>query len=142
MPRAKKTLSGGQGQAIQATKGQTYGEGVAQKELQQTMPAPQLKQSQAMPNPSMQNSETQPQQRQQPEQPQVPITEMLKGMGGSLLAPDDKPNVPITDGLVAGPGRGPEALQRPVNKTGNLMRQLALQTGDSIFAQLAQKAGF
>ena len=41
MPRAKKTLAGGQGQASQVIKGQTYGEGVQQQALQAVMPAPQ-----------------------------------------------------------------------------------------------------
>jgi hypothetical protein len=141
MPRAKKTMTGEQGQAAQQFKGQTYGEGVQQKELQQTMPSPQLKQNTPMPTPQTQEPISQT-STPQPQQAQVPVTEMLKGMGGSLLAPDDNPALPITDGLASGAGRGPEAMQRPINKTGILMRQLALQTGDSIFAQLAQKAGF
>lgn len=141
MPRAKKTIAGGQGQAAEPFKGQTYGEGVQQQQLQQTMPTPQLKTNTAPTTPS-QEPQVNATPSAQPQQPQVPVTEMLKGMGGSLFAPDDKPNVPITDGLPSGAGRGPEALQRPINKTGILMRQLALQTGDNIFAQLAQKAGF
>ena len=58
MPRAKKTLAGGQGQPVQSISGQTYGEGVQQEQLQKTMPAPQLVNSQPQPTaPSPQQQE-------------------------------------------------------------------------------------
>ena len=41
MPRKRKTLSGDAAQEIKSVPGQRYGEGVAQQQMQQAMPAPQ-----------------------------------------------------------------------------------------------------
>lgn len=142
MPRAKKTAQGSPGQPVQAFAGQTYGEGERQEELQRSMPAPNVEEVSApRPTPvqSQEVSETgQPQQRSRTSF--TDVTAALQGMGGILRAPDDKPTVPITDGLPTGPGRGPEALQRST-QLGNTLRRLAMQTNDPIFAELASKIG-
>jgi hypothetical protein len=135
MPRAKKTLAGTQGQPAQPITGQTYGEAKTQQMLQRTMPAPAAPQLKATTAPAQTQTQPQPTTRT----PQD-IVAMLQGQGGVLSAPDDKPNVPITDGLETGPGRGPEAFstRSPLKST---IESLAMQTGDPIFYQLAAKLG-
>lgn len=142
MPRAKKTAQGSPGQPVQAFAGQTYGEGARQEELQRSMPAPNVEETPIARMPVAQQQEVpedaQPQQR--PRASFSDVTAALQGMGGILRAPDDKPTVPITDGLATGPGRGPEALQRST-QLGNTLRRLAMQTNDPVFAELASKIG-
>lgn len=143
MPRAKKTAEGSPGQMVQAVAGQTYGEGRRQEELQRAMPTPNVQQQSQV---ARATTAAQPAQ-QTPAEPQPrprasfdEITAALQGMGGMLRAPDDKPALPITDGLPGGPGRGPEALQRST-QLGNTLRRLALQTNEPIFFELASKIG-
>lgn len=142
MPRAKKTAQGSPGQPVEAFTGQTYGEGARQEELQRSMPAPNVEQASAPRPPSTQPQAVSEsaQSQQRPRASFADVTAALQGMGGILRAPDDKPTVPITDGLSTGPGRGPEALQRST-QLGNTLRRLAMQTNDPIFAELASKIG-
>lgn len=141
MPRARKTMAGGQGQPAVAFTGQTYGEGKKQEELQRAMPAPKVEQSTA-PSRSPEpvdvpvEDEMPARQRMSPEQ----AMQFISGQGGLLTAPDDKPNVPVTDGLPTGPGRGTEAL-RGTSQMGNILRRLGMQTGDPTFMQIAAKIG-
>ena len=147
MPRAKKTLAGGQGQASQVIKGQTYGEGVQQQALQATMPAPQVNTGVRVPTaqasaPSAPPSE--PAQDQGGTQTQKPdlaaLLQQLKGVGGQLNAPDDQPNKPFNIGLPGGPGNDMGNPVKPyVNRMGQIMRDLSARTGDPIFANLAAK---
>lgn len=134
MPRAKKTLAGTPGQKVEAIKGQTYGEGVQQERLQNAMPAPNAPQIQASAQPA------------EPAQPRPQISfqdamNQVSGMGGILRAPDDRPSIPVTDGLASGPGRGPEALMGS-SALGNTLRRLAVQTGDPVFNELISKVNF
>ena len=150
MPRAKKTLAGGQGQASQVIKGQTYGEGVQQQALQATMPAPQANTGVRVPTaqlstqtqqsaPNVVTGSTSTQQSQGPDM--GALMAQLKGMGGLLRAPDDQPNTPFTSGLPSGPQTNSMTSTMPfINRTGQLMRDLSAQTGDPIFANLAAKA--
>jgi hypothetical protein len=147
VPRAKKTLAGGQGQASQVIKGQTYGEGVQQQALQAVMPAPQantgVRVSTAQPSaPSAPQSE--PMQDQGDTQGQKPdlaaLLQQLKGVGGQLNAPDDQPNKPFNMGLSGGPGNDIGIPAKPyINRMGQIMRDLSARTGDPIFANLAAK---
>lgn len=135
-------MSGAPGQAVQAIQGQTYGDAARQEALQKTMPAP---------NAGVQATEP-PTAGPAPEQPQTPeapaprlslqdAMQRISGRGGLLTAPDDNPALPVTDGLMSGPGRGPEAMM--ANSTlGNTLRRLANQTGDPIFRELANKVRF
>lgn len=147
MPRAKKTLSGTTGQKVEPIKGQTYGEGVRQKELQQAMPAPNA-QSQNVLAPTAPQSQPTPQPQAQTDVPAQPVAqaqpmdinvlrERLAGVGGQLTRPDDQPNVPFNKNLdnpMASPGK-------PfVNRTGQIMRDLSARTGDPLFAELAARA--
>lgn len=146
MPRAKKTLAGGQGQASQVIKGQTYGEGVQQQALQATMPAPQANTGVTVPR--AQPSQEQPAVESAPDtagvQQQKPdlaaLLQQLKGVGGQLNAPDDQPDKPFNYGLEGGPGSNIGNPMKPyVNRTGQIMRELSARTGDPIFANLAAK---
>jgi hypothetical protein len=138
MPRAKKTMSGNNPQKIQAVQGQTYGEGVRQENLQKTLPAPQS------PEISAPTAEAtgQPQQEMPAPRPQSfeQIAAQVRGAGNLLRQPDDRPDLPVTDGIATGPGRGPETLGRST-QLGNTLRRLALQTNDPIFTELATKVG-
>lgn len=140
MPRAKKTMSGETPQKIQAVTGQTYGEGVQQEALQKAMPTPQVNSPTATPPSVSQTAEQE--SGQQTRQPmsfdQVAAT--VRGAGGLLTQPDDRPSLPVTDGIASGPGRGPETLGRS-SQLGNTLRKLALQTNDPVFVELATKVG-
>ncbi len=147
MPRAKKTLAGGQGQASQVIKGQTYGEGVQQQALQAVMPAPQANTGVRVPTtqPAAQSApQSAPMQDQGDVQAQKPdlaaLLQTLKGAGGQLTAPDDQPDQPFNYGLSGGPGSDIGNPMKPyVNRTGQIMRELSARTGDPIFANLAAK---
>ena len=147
MPRAKKTLAGGQGQASQVIKGQTYGEGVQQQALQATMPAPQANTGVRVPTAQPSASSTpqsEPMQDQGGTQAQKPdlaaLLQQLKGAGGQLTAPDDQPDVPFNYGMSGGPGPDIGNPMKPyVNRTGQIMRELSARTGDPIFANLAAR---
>ena len=146
MPRAKKTAMGAPAQKIEAITGQTYGDAKQQEMLQKAMPAPNQ-----MAAPSPTRPQTSPQQQQPQEVSQAPTArprlslaeamQRISGSGGLLTAPDDNPDLPVTDGLPSGPGRGPEALTYG-STLGNTLRMLANQTGDPIFTELASRARF
>lgn len=139
MPRAKKTNIGAPAQKIEPIKGQTYGDGVRQESLQKAMPAPNM---QAMQAPAVATAAPTAPQQPTPRMSEQDMMNKIRSVGGILSAPDDRPDLPITDGLSTGPGRGPEALTQIPNRTGQFFRQLSVQTGDPIFAELARKAGF
>lgn len=138
MPRAKKTMSGNNPQKIEAIQGQTYGEGVRQENLQKVLPAPQSPEVTASSGeaPSQTPAEAPAARPQSFEQ----IAQQVRGAGNLLRQPDDRPDLPVTDGIASGPGRGPETLGRST-QLGNTLRRLALQTNDPIFTELATKAG-
>ena len=137
MPRAKKTASGAPAQKIEAIKGQTYGEGVVQERLQQTMPAPnkvaqmpQVSQgSQPAPQVETPSENIAPQQQMNFND----LKNSLQGQGGVLFAPDDQPDVPFN--------QMPTQEQRS-NKLGSMMRDLSKKTGDPIYQYLADRSGF
>lgn len=148
MPRAKKTMSGAPGQGVQAIQGQTYGEGVAQERLQKAMPAPNISETRATPQTistpettSATTSSRSPQQ-QRPRMGIEDIQKLVAGLGGTLTAPDDRPNVPFTTGLQNGPS---PSISLPTStrnfKTVETFRQLTVSTGDPIFSELASKMG-
>lgn len=147
MPRAKKTLAGGQGQASQVIKGQTYGEGVQQQALQAVMPAPQANTGVTVPTTqpaaqsAPQSTSMQDQGGVQAQKPDLAsLLQTLKGAGGQLTAPDDQPDQPFNYGLSGGPGSDIGNPMKPyVNRTGQIMRELSARTGDPIFANLAAK---
>lgn len=141
MPRAKKTLTGGTGQAAQPFTGQTYGEGVRQQALQEAMPAPKVSAPSApapteAPQPAEQPVDTAVAPR--PRMDMAALREQLAGVGGVLTRPDDQPDVPFNRNL-DNPMVG--ATKPYVNKTGQIMRDLSMRTGDPLFAELAARAG-
>ena len=135
MPRAKKTLSNQPAQKVEAIKGQTYGEGLVQKQLQQSLPAPNM----AANTPTVSSGGAAPAQVDVPQdnaQAKPPmdlaaLKSQLQGQGGVLFAPDDQPNVPFNT--------QPTMPERN-NKLGAIMRELSAKTGDSIYAYLADKS--
>jgi hypothetical protein len=148
VPRAKKTLAGGQGQASQVIKGQTYGEGVQQQALQAVMPAPQantgvrVSATQSTAPSAPQGAPMQDQGGVQAQKPDLAaLLQQLKGVGGQLNAPDDQPDRPFNTGLPGGVGNEIGNPMRPyVNRTAQIMRDLSARTGDPIFANLAARA--
>lgn len=146
MPRAKKTMSGAPGQGVQAIQGQTYGEGVAQERLQQAMPAPNGEVPMATSRPATPNDPPPTPQAPQTERPRMSIDDvqkMVSGLGGTLTAPDDQPNVPFTQGLTSSPGI-PNSFSPATNRhrSKQMMYRLSEITGDPIFADLAEKSGY
>ena len=143
MPRAKKTMGGAPGQKVEAFVGQTYGDAKRQEQLQQSMPAPSQPTTQSAGQPPQSAEAAQPTESPSP-RPRMSLADAISsvaGMGGLLSAPDDNPNIPVTDGLVTGPGRGPEAL-RTGSTLQNTLRSLAMQTGDPVFNELLMRARF
>lgn len=140
MPRAKKTIGGAPGQPVQAVAGQTYGEGVRQEALQKTMPMPNQTNTAIPPRPpvAQQDNEATAQTQQAPTQD---VMAQIAGMGGILRAPDENPNIPVTDGLTTGPGRGPDALMGG-SQMEQMLRRLALQTNDPVFYEILSKVGY
>lgn len=136
MPRARKTMSGEPAQKVAPITGQTYGDAKQQEMLQETMPAPKVGAAQIA---ATSGEAPAPNEPQAP-RPPVDIAAAIRGVGGLLSQPDDRPTTPVTDGLSSGPGRGPEALTRNT-QMGNTLRRLALQTNDPIFYELASKIG-
>lgn len=148
MPRARKTQSGAKAQPVQAIRGQEYGKGVVQERMQRAMPAPNQTAA-----PVRTVVETAPQRNEPatqtptdntPPQRQVDfgqLTEQLRGAGGLLRRPDDRPDVPFNATL-----NNPDAAARlglvpPSSRTGQIMRDLSARTGDPVFADLAARAG-
>lgn len=145
MPRNRKTLSGAKPLATPAVKGQQYGSGVAQTALAQAMPTP--RQAPILPSaaPAAKRPTAPPAPMPQPSQPTPDLNAIAGGLRGQvdLFGPDtSRPNEPVTHGLRAGPGGGPEVLtgmaQSPL---GDTLMKLAMLTGDPTFQRLAQDNG-
>lgn len=133
-------MGGVPGQAVQAIQGQTYGNAVRQEALQKTMPSPNQQAAIPTPRPvATQSDQTPPVENQPAAAPDV--MSQIAGMGGILRAADDDPNIPITDGLSTGPGRGPQALMGG-SQMEQMLRRLALQTNDPVFYDIMAKVGF
>lgn len=141
MPRAKKTMGGMDAQPVKAISGQTYGEGVAQEGLQRTMPAPNTGSPIPPASTTTQEPTTTQASEPAPRRSLADVMSQISGTGGLLRQPDANPNVPVTEGLASGPGRGPDfrSGNNPLNRT---LRRLARETGDPVFDELASRAGF
>ena len=146
MPRkAKSTMSGAPGQAVGPVAGQQYGAGVEQMALQQAMPAPDARAAQPQPDPAM---TAEPAMAPAPPSDAERFMQALSAAKsatpdtGLLARPTDRPNEPGTHGLAVGQGAGPEALtMRRGTPAGDTLRRLTEQTGDALFARLADRAG-
>jgi len=145
MPRAKKTASGVPGQKVQAITGQEYGKGKQQEALQRTMPAPnQVAVTPPAPTRVQPNPEPTPQAAAPQSRPQMDfgqLTEQLRGAGGILRQPDDRPDVPFNATLNDPSAAARLGLASPKSRTGQIMRDLSDRTGDPVFADLAARAG-
>jgi|DEB0MinimDraft_3_1074331.scaffolds.fasta_scaffold03878_3 hypothetical protein len=112
MPRGKKTQSGAPAQKVESVTGQRYGEGQAQTQMQEAMPAPNA-QSATQSTMAPSNAPA-PQRLQQPASavPQQPVDvgQFLQGLPKNLLGqPDQRP---VTSGLPFGPGNNTMAQMR------------------------------
>lgn len=144
MPRTRKTPTGAPAQPVQAIPGQQYGRGVQQEAMQRAMPTPSVPPTQAP-----QGSAVEPQAAGEPaqvpsRQPVDPaqIAELLRGVGGLLKRPDDRPEISFAKTLDNPEAAFQAGVMPTVNRTGEIMRDLTRRTGDSTFADLAAKAGF
>ncbi len=138
MPRGpRRTASGAAAQKIKSVEGQRYGEGVAQQDMQQAMPAPDFL------------HRTLPPTADSPSPAPASVDGLMAAAaavsasgGGLLTQPSARPNEPVTAGLPIGPGAGPEALPRfGGSPGGRFLRELAAATGNDYFAQLADRTG-
>jgi hypothetical protein len=153
VPRKRQTQAGMPAQPVSPVAGQMYGAGVEQAALQQAMPSPQLQQGASLPatNPHAMQAPAASAPAPQGEPPPVAAdqfaqliarAQQLKGQGGLLTAPTNRPNEPVTAGLTRGLGPGPEALGAMTgNPTGATLRKLSQLRGDPYFAELADRAG-
>ena len=138
MPRKRKTISGDDAQNISSVPGQRYGEGVAQQQMQQAMPAPDR--SAGPPTASAPGAvETIPPQAAPP----VDVQQYLAQHNPNLLSGTQLPDQPVTAGLPTGPGPGPEVLgtlkaSTPLRR---YLEELTAQSGDPTFRRLAERAG-
>lgn len=140
MPRGKRkyTQSGAPAQKIESVEGQRYGEGVAQQQLQQTLPAPDYGNAPAPPAPAAAMPPAGPAQLDP-----AALQAMLAGAPIGMLAGTQAPGEPVTAGLSRGPGGGPELLgtfnaQTPMSR---MLRELSRRTGDDEWRKLAERAG-
>lgn len=136
MPRTRKTQTGKPAMPVTTVQGQPYGEGVAQRQMQQAMPAPQQRQTppvDAAPTPVV--AATRP-----PVDPRAAAA-ALRDRVGVFGPATNRPAEPVTSGLTTGPGPGPEALvgnrRSPLGET---MRMVARQSGNDFLARLADQA--
>lgn len=109
MPRAKKTQSGDRAQKIESVAGQRYGEGVAQQQMQQAMPAPNRVAT--PPTNALPIQAIQP--RSKPAMQDV--AQMLAALPSNTMRRPTTNERPVTHGLPTGPGAGPEVLQPFMN---------------------------
>lgn len=139
MPRARKTQSGAPAMSTAQVPGQQYGAQVAQKQLQNAMPAPKDQTAKVVAKAAQQTPQ-QPQQQPRPNDP-MQLAAALRDRVGLLNRPTGRPDEPVTAGLSRGQGPGPEILgvqQR--SPLGELMRMIARQSGDGYLAQLADRS--
>jgi hypothetical protein len=144
MPRGKKrtTQSGADAQSVSSVPGQRYGEGVEQQQLQQNMPAPDLAAAGpggndiVMPQPG-------PPVTPAPQGDPAQMMDYLKSNNPSLFSGTQMPDVPVTDGLLGGAGRGPEALvqARAVTPVARYLINLSEESGNVKWKRLAERAG-
>lgn len=150
MPRKRKTQTGMAAQPIQAVPGTGYGQGIKQEMLARQMPAPNVRAGAVAPQSAPMRPQASPVAAPAPQPivqaaPQRPdlmaIAQQLRGQGGLLERPTQRPNEPVTAGLNMGPGPGREALAQPYGSPlADMMMQLARATGDPYFTDLAQRS--
>lgn len=106
MPRKRKTLSGDDAQQIESVPGQRYGEGVAQQQMQQAMPAPQKA---IVPMPSRIPAER-PQAQVNVPQASMSVQDLLANIPRGTLRQQGVAGNTLTNGISIGPGTGPAPL--------------------------------
>lgn len=139
MPRKRKTMSGDDAQNISSVPGQRYGEGVAQQQMQQAMPAPDRSGAPAGAAAPPGAVEAIPPQAAPP----VDVQQYLAQHNPNLLSGTKLPDQPVTAGLPTGPGPGPEVLNMLKASTPlrRYLEELTAQSGDPTFRRLAERAG-
>lgn len=147
MPRGpRKTASGVPAQTGPGVAGQTYGQGVEQQALEAVMPTPNnaaAPDAAAAPPPPVEAAAAPASQQTDPSDryaAALAAAADIRSQTGALNRPTDRPMEPITAGMSLGPGAGPDSLRRPPSRTGSLLRELSLRTGDPRWAEMAQKA--
>lgn len=143
MPRKPKTPAGRRAQGVEAISGQMYGRGVEQEQLQRAMPAPnaQAEQQSMMRQAAAQGGGV-PVPQAQPSFDQILSAAQGAGRGAGLLTTEtQRPDEPLTAGLLIGRGPGPEALmfRPPVAPGTRFLTRLTELTGDPYFARLAER---
>jgi len=139
MPRKRKTMSGDPAQKIGSVPGQRYGEGAAQQQMQQSMPAPNRVTGQVAASPVG----PPPEAAGEVAPPAMDVQAYLSQHNPNLLAGTQNPDQPITAGLPTGPGPGPEALGmlKATTPLRRYLEELSAQSGDPTFRRLAERAG-
>lgn len=121
-------------QPVQVPTGRPYGARQELEQAQQAVPVP------AMPGPPTQAPPAVAPSGQERLAAALMAAQQMGSIGGALTGPTRRPYEPVTAGLVAGPGPGPEALG-PSASVGSAMRALADETGDADLEYLAELVG-
>lgn len=143
MPRKRKTMSGADAQNIPSTAGVRYGEGDDMQELQQGLPSPNTAGTVGAGGtvPAPQAPQGEPVLPGQPPDPALVQQFLSQNQPALFKQGTQQPDVPLTDGLASGPGRGPEAMALDRTPTSRFLRQLASDTGNPKWRRLAERAG-
>jgi hypothetical protein len=148
MPRgARKTTSGAPAQNGPGIPGQTYGHGVEAQALEAVAPTPNFQDGMgsndipAAPGAPGVPAGPPPGNDADRFERAMQAAQQMQGQMGSLGQPTSRPNEPVTTGMSIGPGAGPEAMVRPPSQMGRLLRDLSMKTGNSRWAEMAEKAG-
>lgn len=140
MPRARKTQSGDPAQKIKSVPGQRYGEGVAQQQMQQVMPAPDRVANNVPATTNVRLPNVGAPIR--PSDGAVPpaVLDYLSQLSMNTLRQPTSNAKPITNGLSSGPGAGPEVVQsfmRPAPAM-RMLQKYAELTNDPTYVRLLQ----
>lgn len=142
MPRARKTQSGDKAQKIESVAGQRYGEGVEQQAMQRAMPAPNVRaREESMRSVPVAANQPGMGVEQTVRAPAVNPMDFLAALPRNTLNTPTQNTRPVTNGLVQGPGGGPEVL-RPFAQAAPSLRavmRLAERTGDPVFEQILRR---
>ena len=136
MPRKRKTLSGDDAQQIKSVPGQRYGEGVAQQQMQQAMPAPKKV---APPVASRVRAER-PSPALPAQQSSMSVQDLLNVIPRGTLRQQGVAGNTLTNGISIGPGAGPApaAMSQQMSNYARVLNNLAQRTNNPLTQSLLE----
>jgi hypothetical protein len=136
MPRKRKTLSGDDAQQIESVPGQRYGEGVAQQQMQQAMPAPQ---KEFVATPSRIPAER-PQAQVNVPQTSMSVQDLLANIPRGTLRQQGVAGNTLTNGISIGPGTGPApiGMSQQMSNYQRVLSNLAQRTDNPMIRSMLE----